>query len=61
MIHVASLMHDDVLDNASQRRGVMSLNSLLGNKHAILAGDFLLARASVLLASLGKDFLNIFF
>lgn len=54
MIHVASLMHDDVLDNAKQRRGIMSLNNLLGNKHAILAGDFLLARASVLLASLGK-------
>ena len=52
MIHVASLLHDDVIDNAETRRGLKSLNSFLGNKLAILAGDFLLARASVTLASL---------
>jgi geranyl diphosphate synthase len=51
-IHVASLLHDDVLDDASTRRGVLSLNASAGNKLAILAGDFLLARASVTLASL---------
>lgn len=50
MMHVASLLHDDVLDDASTRRGVLSLNSKQGNKIAILAGDFLLARASVTLA-----------
>ncbi|KAK9825677.1 hypothetical protein WJX81_001890 [Elliptochloris bilobata] len=52
MIHVASLMHDDVIDSANTRRGLMALNSVFGNKVAILAGDFLLARASVTLAAL---------
>ncbi|KAF8069450.1 SPS1 [Scenedesmus sp. PABB004] len=52
LIHVASLLHDDVLDDAATRRGVSSLNAASGNKLAILAGDFLLARASVTLASL---------
>jgi len=52
LIHIASLMHDDVLDNAATRRGLRALNIEMGNKLAILAGDFLLARASVTLASL---------
>ena len=52
LIHVASLLHDDVIDDASTRRGISSLNFELGNKTAILAGDFLLARASVTLAAL---------
>lgn len=52
MIHVASLLHDDVLDMASTRRGKQSLNAVMGGKMSILAGDFLLARASVTLASL---------
>jgi geranyl diphosphate synthase len=52
LIHVASLLHDDVLDDAETRRGIVSLNAQAGNKLAILAGDFLLARASVTLASL---------
>eukprot|EP00879_Flechtneria_rotunda_P009884 GHRR01010336.1.p1 GENE.GHRR01010336.1~~GHRR01010336.1.p1 ORF type:complete len:386 (+),score=125.20 GHRR01010336.1:1145-2302(+) len=52
LIHVASLLHDDVLDDAATRRGISSLNAQAGNKLAILAGDFLLARASVTLASL---------
>ncbi|XP_047072719.1 solanesyl-diphosphate synthase 1, mitochondrial-like isoform X1 [Lolium rigidum] len=45
MIHVASLIHDDVLDVADTRRGMDSLNSAVGNKLAVLAGDFLLFRA----------------
>lgn len=52
MIHTASLLHDDVIDVADTRRGVSSVNSVFGNKLAILAGDFLLARASVCLARL---------
>ncbi|KAI3965731.1 hypothetical protein MKX01_010688 [Papaver californicum] len=52
MIHVASLLHDDVLDDADTRRGVRSLNFLMGNKLSVLAGDFLLSRACVALASL---------
>ncbi|MCL7032950.1 hypothetical protein MKW94_012927 [Papaver nudicaule] len=52
MIHVASLLHDDVLDDADTRRGVRSLNFLMGNKLSVLAGDFLLSRACMALASL---------
>lgn len=52
MIHVASLIHDDVLDESSTRRGGASVHKLYSNKVAVLAGDYLLARASVLLARL---------
>ncbi|CAM9622745.1 unnamed protein product, partial [Discosporangium mesarthrocarpum] len=52
MIHVASLIHDDVLDEAETRRGGMAVHKLYSNKVAVLAGDYLLARASVLLARL---------
>lgn len=47
MIHTASLLHDDVIDNSATRRGNPSGNMAFGNKMAILAGDFLLGRASV--------------
>ncbi|XVF27277.1 hypothetical protein REPUB_Repub14bG0092900 [Reevesia pubescens] len=52
MIHVASLIHDDILDDADTRRGIGSLNFVVGNKLAVLAGDFLLFRALGALASL---------
>lgn len=52
MIHVASLLHDDVLDDADTRRGVESLNYIMGNKLAVLSGDFLLSRACAALVSL---------
>ncbi|KAI8928162.1 isoprenoid synthase domain-containing protein, partial [Entophlyctis helioformis] len=52
MIHTASLLHDDVIDVSSTRRNQPSANAEFGNKMAILAGDFLLARASVALARL---------
>jgi geranylgeranyl pyrophosphate synthase len=52
MIHTASLLHDDVIDMADTRRGRKSVNNVFGNKLAVLAGDFLLARASVCLARL---------
>ncbi|KAI0498835.1 hypothetical protein KFK09_019730 [Dendrobium nobile] len=52
MIHVASLLHDDVLDDAETRRGIGSLNIVMGNKLSVLAGDFLLSRACVALAKL---------
>lgn len=52
LIHVASLLHDDVIDDAALRRGLAAVNAVLGNKVSVLAGDFLLARASVSLASL---------
>lgn len=52
MIHTASLLHDDVIDEAKTRRGIPSMNASFGNKLAILGGDFMLARASVALARL---------
>lgn len=52
MIHVASLIHDDVLDEADMRRGGAAVHTVYTNKVAVLAGDYLLARASVLLARL---------
>jgi hexaprenyl-diphosphate synthase len=52
LIHTASLLHDDVIDHSVSRRGNPSANLQFGNKMAVLAGDFLLARASVALARL---------
>jgi geranyl diphosphate synthase len=52
MIHAASLIHDDVLDEAETRRGGKAVHALYSNKVAVLGGDYLLARASVLLARL---------
>jgi heptaprenyl diphosphate synthase len=53
--HLASLYHDDVMDDAKMRRGVPSAQSVWGNSVAILTGDLLFARASKLIASLGED------
>ncbi|KAI9745999.1 MAG: coq1 putative hexaprenyl diphosphate synthase [Claussenomyces sp. TS43310] len=52
LIHTASLLHDDVIDHSDARRGQPSANFVFGNKLAVLAGDFLLARASVALSRL---------
>lgn len=52
LIHTASLLHDDVIDNSISRRSSPSANLSFGNKMAVLAGDFLLGRASVALARL---------
>merc|ERR1712070_859291 len=52
MIHTASLLHDDVLDLAETRRGIPTAHVNFGNKVAVLAGDFLLARSSLALAKL---------
>lgn len=49
---MASLIHDDVLDEADTRRGGQAVHTMYTNKVAVLAGDYLLARASVLLARL---------
>ncbi len=55
LVHLGSLYHDDVMDEAQVRRNVASVNAKWGNLRAILAGDFLLARASELAASLGTE------
>ncbi|PJJ70932.1 heptaprenyl diphosphate synthase [Diaminobutyricimonas aerilata] len=52
--HLASLYHDDVMDEAELRRGVPSAQNVWGNSVAILTGDLLFARASVLISSLGE-------
>ena len=55
LVHQGSLYHDDVMDGAKTRRNVESVNSKWGNREAILAGDFLLARASGIAADLGTE------
>ena len=52
MIHTASLVHDDVVDESATRRGVATVHSQFGNRVAILAGDFLFAQSSWYLANL---------
>ncbi len=52
MIHTASLVHDDVVDGASTRRGVATVHSRFNHRVAVLAGDFLFAQASWHLANL---------
>ncbi|PSQ97306.1 MAG: polyprenyl synthetase [Bacteroidetes bacterium SW_9_63_38] len=53
LLHTATLVHDDVVDDAEERRGVFSINALWKNKIAVLMGDFLLSRG--LLLSLDHD------
>jgi heptaprenyl diphosphate synthase len=59
LTHLATLFHDDVMDEASIRRGHESANSRFGNSIAILAGDYLFARASRILADLGPEAIRI--
>ena len=55
LTHLATLYHDDVMDEAPLRRGVESANERWGNAVAILTGDYLFAKASDLLADLGPE------
>jgi heptaprenyl diphosphate synthase len=55
LVHLASLYHDDVMDEATIRRTVQSVNARWGNLVAIVAGDFLLARSAEIAASLGTE------
>src|SRR5690625_760976 len=48
LLHTASLVHDDVVDNANERRGFFSINALWKNKIAVLIGDYLLAKGLLL-------------
>jgi heptaprenyl diphosphate synthase len=59
LTHVASLYHDDVMDEARMRRGSVSANSRWGNTVAILVGDLLFARASDIVADLGPEFVQL--
>ena len=55
LLHTATLVHDDVVDNADKRRGVWSINALFKNKVAVLMGDYLLSRG-LLIAMESKDY-----
>ena len=59
LTHLATLYHDDVMDDASLRRGAPSANARWDNTVAILTGDFLFAKASQLLADLGPEAVRI--
>jgi heptaprenyl diphosphate synthase len=59
LTHLATLFHDDVMDEAAMRRGHPSANSRWNNTVAILTGDFLFARASQILAELGAEAIRI--
>ena len=53
LLHTATLVHDDVVDDSNQRRGFFSINALWKNKIAVLVGDYLLSKG--LLVALEKD------
>ncbi len=55
LLHTATLVHDDVVDNAEKRRGMWSINKVFKNKVAVLMGDYLLSRG-LMIAVDGKDF-----
>jgi heptaprenyl diphosphate synthase len=55
LVHIATLYHDDVMDEATMRRGAVSANARWDNTVAILAGDYLFAHASRLVSDLGTD------
>jgi heptaprenyl diphosphate synthase len=59
LVHLATLYHDDVMDEATMRRGAVSANARWDNTVAILTGDFLFANASRLVADLGPDAVRI--
>ncbi len=54
LLHTATLVHDDVVDNASTRRGTMSVNSLWSNSHGVLIGDYIYSKAFMLMVEIGK-------
>jgi heptaprenyl diphosphate synthase len=59
LVHLATLYHDDVMDEAQMRRGAPSANARWGNNIAILAGDYLFAHASRLVSTLGPEAVRI--
>ncbi|MCC6256150.1 MAG: polyprenyl synthetase family protein, partial [Ignavibacteriaceae bacterium] len=55
LLHTATLIHDDVVDDADKRRGMWSINALFKNKVAVLMGDYLLSRGLMISVD-GKDY-----
>ncbi len=54
LLHTATLVHDDVVDNASTRRGNKSVNNLWSNSHGVLIGDYIYSKAFMLMVEIGK-------
>src|SRR5690606_9908350 len=59
LTHLATLYHDDVMDQAPMRRGLPSANARFGDTVAILTGDYLFAQASEILADLGAEAIRV--
>ena len=55
LLHTATLVHDDVVDNSSVRRGVTSVNKVWSNSHGVLIGDYIYSKAFVLMVQIGKQ------
>ncbi|MEN6383754.1 MAG: polyprenyl synthetase family protein [Phycisphaerales bacterium] len=58
MIHAATLLHDDIIDNSTTRRFLPTANSLWGSNQAVLLGDFLLSKAFLALSDFGRNDIN---
>lgn len=55
LVHIGSLVHDDILDDAPERRGVPTVNAEEGWEHAILVGDYILGRAGQIAAAISRE------
>lgn len=55
MVHIATLLHDDVIDHADSRRNIETANSIWGNESAVLLGDFMLSKAFAMSTRLGNE------
>ena len=54
LLHTATLVHDDVVDNSSIRRGVKSVNNVWTNSHGVLIGDYIYSKAFILMVQIGN-------
>ena len=54
LLHTATLVHDDVVDNSSVRRGVKSVHNVWTNSHGVLIGDYIYSKAFILMVEIGK-------
>ncbi len=58
LLHIASLVHDDVIDKSDERRGILTLHKIWNNKTAILTGDYLLSKSLILLKEIDNNKLD---
>ncbi|MDB2488835.1 polyprenyl synthetase family protein [Gammaproteobacteria bacterium] len=55
LLHTATLVHDDVVDNSSKRRGITSVNKVWSNAHGVLIGDYIYSKAFMLMVKIGRQ------